>query len=75
MGHSREVGYAVINLVKPQLVLMINDAPLYAAKQQQRRVSSPYQNTTILLFRQSLSGLDNVVLQGAEGLKKTGLAF
>lgn len=41
MGHSRELGYAVINLVKPQPAPVINDTPLCAIKQEQRRVSSP----------------------------------
>lgn len=45
IGRSRELGYAVINLVKPQPAQVINDTPLCAIKQRQRRVFSPRTKT------------------------------
>lgn len=71
IGHSRELGYAVINLVKPQPAQVINDTPLCAIKQQQRRVFSPIpkqHNTAkeIWLFKETLPAPANIFPLGLE---------
>lgn len=71
MGHSREPGYAVINLVKPQPVLVINDVPLCANKQQRKGVSStiPKEHNTakdLQLLRETFPEPDNNLPLGLE---------